>query len=315
MWGAGRFAAQHILPAFATTGRLAKIATRHAPRHGQIAPFAGEPRYCDAHELLADDAITHLYIGLPTGLHHRTTLEALEAGKHVLVEKPYALSTIDAEALTDHRSTGRQIAVAWMYRHHPRWQRIFRLIDDGTIGEVTDLQFTYRFRQAAPSPARLSRELGGGVFGLVGVYGLHLALKVCGLPRSVRATGESDLGSAVEHSCQVDLEFDCARASITCTNRAPAPYQHVAIHGTEASLLVDTPINPYADEPTTTRLLRPDDSTVIPTAPADQFALQAHWAGQGMTDYDDFVLDLIDHPAASEAVVRSLTAHASHRAG
>lgn len=315
VWGAGRFAEQQILPAFATTQRLARIATRDPHRRGQTAPFDGEPRYCDLHELLTDDAITHVYIGLPTGLHHDATLTALDAGKHVLVEKPYTLSTIDAEALTRHRSAGRQIAVAWMYRHHPRWQHIFQLVDDGTIGDITDVQFTYRFHEASPSPARLSRELGGGAFGLVGVYGLHIALKLCGPPTSLRTTGATEPGAAVEHSCQIDLEFANARASITCTNRAPVPYQHVALHGTEASLLIDTPINPRPDEPTTTRLLHPDGSTTTPTAPADQFALQAHWAGHGMADYDDFELDFIQHPTASEAIIRSLTAEASPTAG
>ncbi|HYD84818.1 MAG TPA: Gfo/Idh/MocA family oxidoreductase, partial [Opitutus sp.] len=130
-----------VVPALqrSTHGTVLALASRDAAKARAAAGQLGIPRVHPSYEaLLADPDVDAVYIPLPNHLHVPWSIKALEAGKHVLCEKPLGLTARDAQQLLDASKKYPQlkIAEAFMYRHHPQWQRARELIASGGIGEL-----------------------------------------------------------------------------------------------------------------------------------------------------------------------------------
>ncbi len=173
--GASHFALHHMAPAIheASGARLSALATSDRARAAPFAAFCPDLRVHESYEaLLADPAIEAVYIPLPNHLHVEWTLKALDAGKHVLTEKPIALRAAEIDALIARRdATGLHAAEAYMIVHHPQWQRARALLADGAIGtlEHADASFSYDNR-ADLGNIRNRPETGGGSIPDIGVY-------------------------------------------------------------------------------------------------------------------------------------------------
>jgi len=148
-----------------TASRSRETADGFAGRHGGAA-------HAGYDSLLSDPDIDAIYVALPNTLHREWTTRALDAGKHVLCEKPLALRAEEAEELFAHaRKCDRHLVEAFMYRAHPQTQRLFRLVAGGLIGELQLVRANFTFRRpASRDDARYQPDEGGGSLMDVGCY-------------------------------------------------------------------------------------------------------------------------------------------------
>jgi xylose dehydrogenase (NAD/NADP) len=160
------------------TGIVAAIASRDLAKSKEMAAKLNiDKAYGSYEELLADNEIDAVYIPLPNHLHMEWTLLAAQAGKHVLCEKPIALDAAQAEKMVSAcEQAGVQLAEAFMYRHHPRYDRIKEIIRSGEIGSIRGIHGTFTFNNAAAgSNVRFHRFMGGGSLYDVGCYPISAA--------------------------------------------------------------------------------------------------------------------------------------------
>ena len=144
-------------------------------------------------ELLADDDVEVVYISLPNGLHVEWSIRALEAGKHVLCEKPLSPRPSEVERAFDvAERSGRLLMEAFMYRHNPQIKRLASLVAGGTIGRLRAVHASFGFHIDDLGDPRLSSELEGGALLDVGCYCVSAARLLCGEPE--RAQGEQVIG-------------------------------------------------------------------------------------------------------------------------
>lgn len=259
------------------------IASRSADRAAEAAEALGIPRsYGSYEELLADEDIEAVYIPLPNHLHPEWTIAAAEAGKHVLCEKPMAMTTEEArEMIGVCERAGVRLMEAFMYRHHPLWVETRRLIGDGAIGELSVIDAVFSYFNDDPGNIRNIVEAGGGALYDIGCYPINVARMLFGMePTAVRGSIRRDEEMGVDIVTSAILRFGEGTASFVCSTRME-PDQRVDIYGTEGRLTVEIPFNIPPDRPT--RLLRtaggepPEapDTTVHEIAPANQYGVQA----------------------------------------
>jgi len=164
--GAANIARTRVLPAMALAPsvELTAVASRTLSTATEwCAEFGIERPYGSYEELLADPDIDAVYLPLPNQLHALWSIRAMEAGKHVLCEKPLCLTTAEIDRVREVRDrTGRHIEEAYVYRNHPQWSVVEDVLADGTIGEVRSAHLTMAMQFLDPNDIRNSPELGGG---------------------------------------------------------------------------------------------------------------------------------------------------------
>ena len=193
-----------ILAGAAETHRAEVVAV--ASRDGVLAQaYAAEHGVPTAHgsydALLADPGVDAVYISLPNGMHHEWTMRALDAGKHVLCEKPYTRCPAEVEEAFDAAdAAGLVLTEAFMYRHHPQTAEIARLVSEGTLGRVLAVKAVFSFPLTDMTNVRAIPELDGGALMDVGCYCVSGSRLVAGEPESVLAeqvTGETGVDMAL----------------------------------------------------------------------------------------------------------------------
>lgn len=146
-------------------------------------------------EMLASDAIDAVYIGLPNHLHAEWTIRALYNGLHVLCEKPFTLSLKEMDdVILTARETGKVVAEAFMYRHHPQMKIVDEWIREGRLGEINTVHGIFDFKLEDSNNVRLVPEYGGGSLWDIGIYPLSFAQFVFGGPPSL-VSGLQTLGT------------------------------------------------------------------------------------------------------------------------
>jgi predicted dehydrogenase len=178
--GCAGIAERAVIPGIhaSETGVVAAIASRDLAKSKEMAAKLNIGQaYGSYEEILADSEIDAVYIPLPNHLHMEWTLRAAQAGKHVLCEKPIALDAVQAEKMvTACEQAGVQLAEAFMYRHHPRYDRIKDIIRSGEIGAIRGIHGSFTFNNAASSGnVRFHRYMGGGSLYDVGCYPISAA--------------------------------------------------------------------------------------------------------------------------------------------
>jgi predicted dehydrogenase len=165
------------------------VASRDPARAEAYARERGLSRAHGSYEaLLADAELDAVYVALPNALHAEWAIRALEAGKHVLVEKPFSPRPDAIEAAFEVAERGgRVLTEAFMYRHHPQTARIVELVREGAIGRLRSIQARFAFRLTDPANIRAARELGGGALLDLGCYCVSGARLLAGEPERVQA--------------------------------------------------------------------------------------------------------------------------------
>jgi xylose dehydrogenase (NAD/NADP) len=195
---------RQILGGAAETDRVDVVAvgSRDGAKAQAYATEHGIERAHASYEALLEDAdVDAVYISLPNGLHHEWTMRALEAGKHVLCEKPYTRHPAEAEEAFDAAGTaGLVLMEAFMYRHHPQTTTARRLVDEGAVGRVVTVRTTFSFALTDMTNVRAIQDLEGGALMDVGCYCVSGSRLVAGEPVSVLAdqvVGETGVDMAL----------------------------------------------------------------------------------------------------------------------
>jgi D-xylose 1-dehydrogenase (NADP+, D-xylono-1,5-lactone-forming) len=195
---------RQILGGAAGTDRVDVVAVGSrdgAKAQAYAAEHGIERAHASYEALLEDTGVDAIYISLPNGLHHAWTLRALEAGKHVLCEKPYTRHPAEAEeAFAAAEKAGLVLMEAFMYRHHPQTKAVRRLVDEGAVGRVLAVRTTFSFALTDMTNVRAVQDLAGGALMDVGCYCVSGSRLVAGEPVSVLAdqvVGETGVDMAL----------------------------------------------------------------------------------------------------------------------
>jgi predicted dehydrogenase len=263
-------------------GRVVGIASRDLARAEEAARKLGIPKaYGSYEELLADPGIEAVYNPLPNHLHVPVSIQALEAGKHVLCEKPIALDAAEAEELLAARDrTGKLVVEAFMVRHHPQWQRSRELVRSGRIGDLRAVHALFGYHRLDPADVRNQRDIGGGGLYDIGCYAVLSGRYLFGSePRRVVAQIERDPDLGIDRLSSALLDYPQGQASFVCATQV-APVQRVQAVGTKGRIEIEIPLNAPPDR--ACRIFLDDGSALgglnaetITFEACDQYALQA----------------------------------------
>jgi predicted dehydrogenase len=287
-WGVvstASIATEKVIPGLrrSTRGELVAIASRDAATAKATADRLGIPRWHAGYEsLLADPEVDAVYVPLPNHLHMPWAIAALRAGKHVLCEKPLALTAADAEAMSEVADAeGRLLMEAFMYRHHPSWIAVRELVGSGRIGQLVAVDSWFSYFNDEPSNIRNVLAYGGGALYDIGCYSVNLSRMLFGAePVSVSAAIVRDPASGVDVLTSGTLAFAGGVASFTCATRAETD-QRVHVYGTDGRIAIEIPFNIPPDRPTRIFVTQGGDPPVAPAtetiefAPADPYACEA----------------------------------------
>lgn len=253
--GTARIALNKVVPGIQKSPwvDVAAIASRDAERAAAAARRLRIPKaYGSYEELLADPAIDVVYIPLPNHLHVPWTIAALEAGKHVLVEKPIGLSSEEGRRLVAAAAQYPKLKVmeAFMYRFHPQWQRTRAIVAEGGIGELRTIQSFFSYSLLDPTNIRNQPGMGGGGLMDIGCYCISLARTLFGTePVRVVASIEFDPAFKIDRLASAIMEFDAGTATFTCGTQLSA-HQGVQVLGTTGRIELEVPFNAPQDGPT-----------------------------------------------------------------
>jgi predicted dehydrogenase len=215
-----------------TQGSAERFAQRHAiPR-----------RHSSYESLVSDPDVDAIYVATPHPLHHRNALLALDAGKHVLVEKAFTMDAAEASDLVAAaRSRGRFLMEAMWTRFLPHVVEIRRLLDGGTLGRVVTVMADHgQWFEPDPASRLFAPELGGGALLDLGVYPVSFASMVLGTPHRIEALIEP-AATGVDSQTSMLLGYASgAHAVLTCTSSAVSPTR-ASIVGTAARIDLDGP--------------------------------------------------------------------------
>jgi predicted dehydrogenase len=264
-------------------GEVVAIASRDGETATRVAAALAIPRAHRAYEaLLADPAVDAVYIPLPNHLHHEWVIAAARAGKHVLCEKPLALSAAEAEAMVAAADeSGVQLMEAFMYRLHPSWRAVRELVASGRIGRLRTIQSWFSYYNVDPANIRNIRAAGGGALMDIGCYLINLSrMLFAAEPEDVAAVLERDDADGVDVVTSGLLTFSGGTATFTCAIRTE-PDQRVHIYGTAGHISIGIPFNIPPDLPTDVFLTQGGDPPVAPNVerlrfdPADPYGVEA----------------------------------------
>jgi len=252
--GTARIATETVIPAIKQSryGEVYAIASRDLPRAEAVAARLGIPHaYGGYAELLQDPDIDAIYNPLPNHLHVPWSVKALEAGKHVLCEKPLAIQAAEAATLVEASRSHPQLKImeAFMYKFHPQWQKMQALISQGAIGELRTIHTFFAYFSDDPGNIRNIAAVGGGGLWDIGCYAISVArLLFKDEPSRVSATIELDPRFETDRLDSVILEFRQGTATFTCSTQL-APYQRVTAYGSAGWIEIEIPFNAPVDRP------------------------------------------------------------------
>jgi predicted dehydrogenase len=252
--GVAKIATEKVIPAMqrGEFSEIAAIASREGAKANEAAAKLGIPRaYGSYEELLADPDIEAVYNPLPNELHVPWSIRALEAGKHVLCEKPIALDAHEARTLIAARDrSGKLVAEAFMVRRHPQWRRARELATSGAIGKVAAIQTFFSYRLLDPHNVRNIPPGGGGLYD-IGCYAILSGRYIFGAePLRVVATLDRDPNFRTDRLVSALLEFPDARHLTFSVSTQLAPHQRVTIVGETGRIEIAIPFNAPPDRPT-----------------------------------------------------------------
>jgi predicted dehydrogenase len=224
------------------------VAARDAARARAFAARHGIPRvHADYAALIEDPEIDAIYNPLPNSHHCDWTIRALEAGKHVLCEKPFAADVVEAERMAEAaRRTGRVLMEAFHYRYHPLFARLLEIIDAGEIGRVRHLEAHFCIPLPRPGDIRYRADLAGGALMDTGCYTVSILRHLARAEPTVRAARARWTRGGVDRWCAAELEFSDGRtARLTCALWSAVGVRMSArVVGTAGTLGVVNPIAP-----------------------------------------------------------------------
>ena len=293
--GAAKIAREHLAPAIALAegARLTALATQTPGRDAPYHRFAPDLTVHDSYDaLLADPNVDAVYIPLPNSMHVDWTRRALEAGKHVLCEKPLAMSTAEIDPLIALRDrTGLLAAEGFMVVHHPQWQRVRSLLAEGAIGTLRHVDAAFSFNNTDLTNIRNRPEMGGGALPDIGVYPSVTTRFATGQePHRLRADIQWENG--VDTFARVWADFDSFTMAFYVGIRHAAR-QSILFHGSEGTIELLTPFNARVSGEARLRLRRGYNHEVVERfEPVDQYQLMIEAFNRSVLSGEPFACPL-----------------------
>ncbi|MEW5915384.1 MAG: Gfo/Idh/MocA family oxidoreductase [Gemmatimonadota bacterium] len=248
--GAGRIARNAVGPAILASrnATLHAAASRDIARARALKPTRAYSSYDD---LLNDDEVDAVYIATHNGLHKSITLAALTRGKHVLCEKPLAVSAIDCEEmLRAAKAANRHLVEAFMYRHHPQLSKVQGLLESKAIGDLMVVEASFRFPLKNHDDVRLQPEWGGGALLDVGCYCVNVSRLFLGSDVvRISALASFHQSSGVDMSVQGVLDYGNGRYAIVSCGFDAGRHQKVHLVGTDGVIQLNEPFNQPTGQP------------------------------------------------------------------
>lgn len=278
--GYARIAMLSVIPAIgrAANARLLGIASRNA---ADLPAGQWERTYEGYDALLADADIQAVYIPLPNSLHKEWVIKALNAGKHVLCEKPLGLNAAEAQEMQQvAEKNQRHLMEGFMYRYTDRIQVVKEILDSGALGAIRHINASFRFLLDRENTIKAKPELGGGALYDVGCYPVNFIGMVAGrLPLRCKALMETDQG--VDTNLSALLQYDDGMiANIHCGFNAFSRI-YAEIIGTKGMLRID---NTFLDDGGEVYLHQAEGVRAIPVAESDRYKAE-------ITHFSDAVLN------------------------
>jgi predicted dehydrogenase len=321
-WGilsTSAFAQEKILPALRRCKHVevTAIASRDGGRARTVAAAFDIPRaYGSYEELLADPDVEVIYNPAPNHLHVPWSIKALEAGKHVLCEKPIGLSAAEAQTLlaVSRRHPRLKVMEAFMYRLHPQWQRAVQIVRDGGVGEPLVVNSLFSYFNDDPGNVRNQPGIGGGALMDIGCYTISIARFAFGAePRRVLGMIDTDPRFGTDRITSGLLDFGERRsASFTCATQLES-YQRAHIIGSEGRIEIEIPYNAPPDQPCRIWHVRGGKTEELTFDVCDQYTLEGDALSRAILDDTPVPTPLEDAVAnmrAIDAVFASARGHA-----
>lgn len=311
--GAAKFARQHMGPALhrGGRGRLAALATSSPEKAAPFAAMApGLEVFDDYDALLASDAIDAVYIPLPNHLHIAWTLKAVAAGKHVLVEKPLALSASAFDRVIAARDeSGLVVAEAYMVLHHPQWRKARALVEEGAIGQLRFINAVFSYDNSGdPGNIRNAPETGGGAIPDIGVYTYGTARFLTGEEPEEILSAEIAWENGVDTFSHVAARFPSAHLSAVTSMRMHR-HQEVTVQGTDGVITLSAPFNPGVFGEARLDLRRGHETTAFRWPEVDQYVAQVEAFNAAVLDGAAFACPL-EFSRGTQAMIDAVYARA-----
>jgi predicted dehydrogenase len=290
---------------------VSALASRNLEKAQQAARQLGIPRaYGSYEQLLADPEIDAIYNPLPNHLHVPWTLKALEAGKHVLCEKPLAPTLAEEQQLYAAAQAYPHLNVmeAFMYRHHPQWRQARQMVQDGKIGALRTVHTFFSYYLDDPDNIRNIAAFGGGGMLDIGCYAVSLARFLFATePRRVLGLLEYDPVFQTDRLASALLDFGTGTSTFTCSTQL-TPSQRVNIYGTRGRIEIEIPFNPPANQPTRLFYQHEHDIVTLDLDACNQYTIQGDLFSQAILSKSEVPVPLHDaltNMRTIEAIVRS----------
>ncbi len=315
--GVAKIATDKVIPAMQAgqSSTVAAIASRDLEKARAAAAKLGIAKaYGSYEDLLADNDVDAIYNPLPNHLHVPWTIKAAERGKHVLCEKPIALSADEARQLMAARDrTGAKIQEAFMVRTHPQWLKVKELVLSGRIGEVRSILGVFSYTNRDPANIRNRPEFGGGALMDIGCYLVNASRFIFGR-EPLRVTGaiERDPEMGTDRLTSILLDFGTGHSAGSCSTQM-VPAQNLQIFGTTGRIELTIPFNAPPDRPS--RIIVDTGADLfgggishIDIDICNQYTIQGDLFSKAILDDDDVPLpleDAVKNMACIDAIVKS----------
>lgn len=235
--GAGNIASKALAPAvFASpTAHLQAVASRNLAQAEALNPTTA---YSDYNALLADPNVDAVYISLPNHLHAHWAIAALNAGKDVLCEKPFAMNHLEAQAMAQSAQANQRLLMeAIWFKWHPRTKRLQELVANGDIGQLTKIDSTFTFAINSPGNYRLDQTMGGGSLFDLGPYQVHLWNALTGDGADIKFTAiNQELGdSGIDMTTAITAQINNEIAAHALVSFAQPSNQKISVTGSHAT--------------------------------------------------------------------------------
>ena len=256
---------------------ITAIASRNKEKAQKAAGELGIAKaYGSYEELLADKDIQAIYNPLPNQMHVPWTIKALQAGKHVLCEKPIGLNFEDAGHLYNEvqKNPGLKVMEAFMYRFHPQWQKAKELADAGAVGDIRTIHSFFSYFNDDPDNIRNRPDTGGGALLDIGCYCISLSRFIFNSePRRLIGRIDFDPRYKIDRLTSAIMEFPSSSSTFTCATQLQG-FQRVNIYGSTGQIEIEIPFNAPPDKPCRLWLQKDTNREEIVCEICDQYTLQ-----------------------------------------
>ena len=315
-WGilsTAKIGIEKVIPAM-QQGKLSEIVAIASRTHESAREAAKNLKIPKAfgsyQDLLDDTSIDAVYIPLPNHMHVPWTIKALAANKHVLCEKPIALTATEAKELLKETEKFPHLKVmeAFMYRHHPQWIRALELINGGAIGMVKTVHSFFSYYNDDPENIRNMVDIGGGGLMDIGCYCISLARLIFDEePQRVFGKIEYDPVFETDRICSGILDFVQGTSTFTCSTQL-VPYQRVNVFGTKGRIEIEIPFNAPPDKPCKMLFQNNEIIEEIEIKICDQYTIQGDLFSLAVLNNEKVptpIEDAVENMKVLEAVIQS----------